>query len=124
MSIITKKGFNFAFDELKCRECEGGCCTGESGFIWITPKEMLDIANFLEIDIEEFKKNYLIKIGYKYSIKERKITEDNYECIFFDKKISGCSIYPFRPTQCKTYPFWDYFKTNKDELIKECPAIL
>ena len=63
-------------------------------------------------------------MGYRYSIKERKISKNNYECIFFDSGIAGCSIYNFRPNQCKTYPFWNYFKTHKDKLIKECPAIV
>ncbi|NLO17741.1 MAG: YkgJ family cysteine cluster protein, partial [Arcobacter butzleri] len=27
------------------------------------------------------------------------------------------------PTQCRSFPFWDYFKDNITEVQKECPAI-
>ncbi|MFB1032365.1 MAG: YkgJ family cysteine cluster protein, partial [Aliarcobacter cryaerophilus] len=29
----------------------------------------------------------------------------------------------YRPTQCRTFPFWEYFKNNEKEVYKECPAI-
>ncbi len=119
-NIITREGFPYKFNQDACKNCEGNCCIGESGYIWVTPKEIEEIANFLKIDTEEFKKRFLIKVGYKYSIKERPY-KDGFACIFFDK---GCTIYPVRPKQCRTYPFWDYFKTHTGELIKECPGII
>lgn len=33
-------------------------------------------------------------------------------------------IYEVRPTQCRTFPFWDYFKTRVDELKLECPGVV
>ena len=120
---MTKDGFDFSFDEFKCGECDGSCCIGESGYIWVTPKEMTVIAGFLNIEVEDFKEKYLIKVGYRYSIKERQTSQNNYECIFFDNFIRGCKIYLARLNQCKTYPFWDYFKTNREELLNECKAI-
>ncbi len=124
MSTIREKdGFDFTFDELKCGECDGLCCIGESGFIWVNSGEMREIAKFLQIDLAEFKEEYLKKINYKYSIKERRVSQDNYECLFFDREIRGCTIYDVRPKQCRTYPFWEYFKNNTDELMRECIAI-
>ena len=48
-TMIKKDGFKFAFDPLACSGCEGRCCTGESGYIWITPKEMQEVAKLLEM---------------------------------------------------------------------------
>jgi hypothetical protein len=45
------------------------------------------------------------------------------ECVFFDHRQKCCSIYTVRPRQCHTFPFWEHFKRNKDELIKECPGV-
>ena len=118
--LISKEGFPYKFDQDACRECEGNCCIGESGYIWVSPTEIKEIARFLELDEEEFKEQYLIKVGYKYSIKERSY-KNGFACIFFE---NGCKIYPVRPTQCKTFPFWDYFKDKIDELIKECPGVI
>jgi len=122
--IITKEGFDFSFNPKACEECGGRCCTGESGYIWVNPLEMQKIANFLNISLEEFKKFYLIKVDYKFSIKEKKLEENNYACIFFDEKTSRCTIYPVRPLQCRTFPFWEQFKNNEDEVRKECPGII
>ena len=66
----------------------------------------------------------LFKAGYKYSIKERQISKDSYACVFFDLNKKQCSIYDVRPTQCRTFPFWEYFKNNIEEVKEECPAIV
>ena len=120
MSIIKKEGFSYKFDSNACKNCEGNCCIGESGYIWVNPKEISEIAKFLNMDIDEFKNKYLIKVGYKYSIKEKPY-KNGFACIFFN---NGCEIYPVRPTQCKTFPFWEYFKNHIEELKKECPGII
>jgi Fe-S-cluster containining protein len=122
--MIKQDGFDFSFDEHRCATCEGNCCIGESGYIWVSPKEMVAMAEHLNLELSEFKKQSLDKIGYKYSIKEQKIADNNYACIFFDLTKKQCSVYEVRPTQCRTFPFWEHFKTNPDEVKEECPAII
>jgi len=123
MSIIKKDGYPYAFNSDACSTCQGRCCTGESGYIYVTKNEILAIAKLLDMDVNEFGVKYLFKNGYKYSLKENKI-EDSYECVFYDRESNGCKIYMARPQQCKTFPFWDYFKTHVDELKEECPGII
>jgi len=123
MSIIKKDGYPYAFDSNACASCQGRCCTGESGYIYVTKAEIFAIAELLDMDVNEFGVKYLFKNGYKYSLKENKI-EDSYECVFYDRESNGCKIYMARPQQCKTFPFWDYFKTHVDELKDECPGII
>ena len=123
MSIIKKEGYPYAFNSDACSSCQGRCCTGESGYIYVTKAEIFSIAELLEMDVNEFGVKYLFKNGYKYSLKENKI-EDSYECVFYDRESNGCKIYMARPNQCKTFPFWDYFKTHVDELKDECPGII
>ncbi len=123
MSIIKKEGYPYAFNSDACATCQGRCCTGESGYIYVTKAEIFTIAELLNMDVNEFGVKYLFKNGYKYSIKENKI-DDSYECVFYDRESNGCKIYMARPNQCKTFPFWDYFKTHVDELKEECPGII
>ncbi|RXK08087.1 YkgJ family cysteine cluster protein [Halarcobacter bivalviorum] len=123
MSLIKKDGYDFAFNPKGCETCNGNCCIGESGNIWVNKEEIERLKNHLNISLEELSKSYIEKRGYKYSIKEVKLAEDNYACIFFDLEKKQCGIYEARPTQCRTFPFWEYFKKNKEEVIKECPAI-
>ena len=120
MNIIVKEGFPYRFNAHACKECEGNCCIGESGYIWVTKEDIKNISNYLKIDEEIFKKTFLIKVGYRYSLKE-KPHKSGYACIFFE---NGCKIYPVRPNQCRTFPFWEYYKTRVDEIKKECPGII
>jgi Fe-S-cluster containining protein len=123
MSIIKKEGYAYAFNSDACATCAGKCCTGESGYIYVTKAEIFAIAELLDMDVNDFGVKYLFKKGYKYSLKENKI-DDSYECVFYDRESNGCKIYMARPNQCKTFPFWDYFKTHVDELKDECPGII
>ena len=122
-NLIKKDGFNFAFDPKGCDTCAGNCCIGESGYIWINKEEISFLAKHLNLSLEEVRVKYLEKKAYKYTIKEKKLDENNYACIFFNLEKKQCSIYEARPVQCRTFPFWDYFKKNEEEVYKECPAI-
>ena len=122
--MISHNEFNYKFDELKCESCEGNCCIGESGYIWITNDEIKILANNLNLTIEDTINKYLFKARYKYSIKEKQLSKDNYACVFFDLDKKQCSVYDARPKQCRTFPFWDYFKDKIDEVKEECPAIV
>ncbi|NPA60389.1 MAG: YkgJ family cysteine cluster protein [Epsilonproteobacteria bacterium] len=121
-TIIKKDGFTYGFNPLACNTCEGRCCTGESGYIYVTKSEVEKISKLLELDTVDFASKYLFKKGYKYSIKELKY-KDSYECIFYDRELNGCKIYEARPSQCITFPFWDYYKNRVEELKQECPGI-
>lgn len=124
MSTLAKKeGFSYAFDASACLICGGKCCTGESGYIYVNNSEIEAISNALNMDIKDFVSKYLYKNGYKYSIKERKIG-NSYECAFYDSATNGCRVYDARPEQCRTFPFWDYFKQRVDELQLECPGVI
>jgi Fe-S-cluster containining protein len=122
--ILEHKDFSYKFDANKCSQCEGNCCIGESGYIWITPKEIGELAKFLNISEQELFAKYVFKQGYKFSIKEKQLDQNNFACVFFDLDKKQCSIYDVRPTQCRTFPFWDYFKNKVNEVKEECPAII
>ncbi len=113
----------FTFNQEACNDCKGKCCNGEKGNIWVNKNEITAIAAFLKVDAKKFISSYLRKNGYRYSIKELK-TGNNYACLFFDTEKNGCGIYDVRPEQCKTYPFWPFFKDNPEVVIKECIGIV
>ncbi|WP_419769493.1 MAG: YkgJ family cysteine cluster protein [Candidatus Marinarcus sp.] len=121
--LIKQEGYSYSFDCNACSKCEGNCCIGESGYIWISKDEIVTLAKFMSVSVEELAQKYLMKVGYKYSIKEVEVAKGNYACMFFDLEKKQCSVYEARPTQCRTFPFWEYFKNNEDEVYKECPAV-
>jgi len=114
--------FIFSFNPKACDTCNGICCNGEKGFIWVNKEEIKAIAAFLDLDTQIFIDTYLRKKAYRYSIKELK-TGENYACLFFDKEKNGCSIYDVRPEQCRTYPFWPFFTENPQIVLDECPGV-
>lgn len=121
--LIKKDAYPYAFNPSACESCEGRCCTGESGYIYVTKTEAIKIAKLLGLQLGEFVEIYLFKKGYKHSIKEIKFGE-SFECVFYDRDSNGCRIYEARPEQCRTFPFWDYYKTRVQELKLECPGII
>ncbi len=123
-SLIKEEGYSYSFNPDACSECEGACCRGESGYVWIKYPEIEEMAKYLGLSIEDFARIYLRKVGHRYSLVEKRLSEDDYACIFFDEKLKRCGVYPVRPRQCRTFPFWESFKNNEEEVRKECPGIL
>jgi len=124
MDLVKKKGYCYGFDSSACQECGGACCTGESGYIWTKRDEIEKIAKFLELNLEDFAKMYLRKVGHRYSLIEREIGDNNYACVFFDEKLKRCMIYDVRPMQCRTFPFWEQYKGDEGEVRAECPGVV
>lgn len=77
--------------------------------MWVNEEEMKEIAHFLNISLQDFKRKYIRRVGNRYSLLESKQT---YDCIFLkDKK---CQIYGARPTQCRTFPWWPQNLSSKE----------
>jgi len=93
--------------------CSGNCCTGGPGFVWMSEQEVDRLAEHLGISVEQTLKQYCRKIGRRVSLKERKVAERKFDCVFLKEIVEGsrrkrvCGIYPVRPLQCRTWPFWD-----------------
>ena len=65
------------------------------------------MALYLNVPVISFIEKYLYPFGGNYSIKE----EENGRCLLYR---DGCRIYPVRPFQCKTFPFWfDILRSRK-----------
>lgn len=107
----------------ECTQC-GGCCGGAPGYVWLTREEIGKIADFLRLDVRTFTRRYVRRVGFKASLIERA----DYDCIFLrrvDDK-AGCSIYPVRPLQCRTWPFWNINVKTPDawaSSAENCPGM-
>jgi Fe-S-cluster containining protein len=89
-----------------CTQC-GNCCSGGPGYVWLTRDEMEKIGAFRGLELAAFARQYVRRVGFRYSLKEKSAAEQ-YDCVFL-KRANGqatCSIYPVRPLQCRTWPFW------------------
>lgn len=122
--VIRSDGFSYGFDPSKCAECNGKCCAGSNGYIFVTDDEIGNIAKFLGESEELVRGCYTKKVGNLISIREREVTKYNYECLFFDSKTGLCKIYEVRPLQCITFPFWDSAKDHMQLLKQICIGVV
>lgn len=112
-----RKGLRF-----KCTQC-GKCCTGKSGYIWVSNEEIDAIAEKLGLSTKQFSMRYLRYREGRYSLIEKR-SIDGYDCIFLENK--KCTIYQVRPKQCKTYPWWKESLSSEKEweqTAKACEGI-
>ena len=111
----------YFFDDgirFQCRRC-GRCCTGEPGTISVSADEIRSLADHLGLTVDVFTRRYLYPYKDSYSIGEHA----DGRCLFFD---DGCSIYPWRPHQCRTFPFWFSNLRSEDRwmsIADQCPGI-
>jgi Fe-S-cluster containining protein len=114
--------FPYTFNQDACHECGGRCCKGTPGHIWVSTKEVAAIAALLGLNQVDVIRDYLNLVGNRWSIKEQS-ADSHYACIFFDLQDKKCSVYSSRPEQCRSFPFWNYYKSRVEELIDECPGV-
>ncbi len=84
-----------------CTQC-GHCCTGEPGFVWVDDADLAAIAQHRGETLDEVRGLYS-----RWTPRGRTLREKaNGDCVFYDKNV-GCTVYPVRPPQCRTWPFWE-----------------
>ncbi|MBI3861843.1 MAG: YkgJ family cysteine cluster protein [Planctomycetia bacterium] len=86
----------------QCTQC-GNCCSGPEGYVWVNDEELVQIAGFLGKPLDEVKTEHARRVGNRVSLKEFA----NGDCTFLHTKERRCTIYPVRPQQCRTWPFWN-----------------
>ena len=122
-----------------CSQC-GNCCTGGPGYVWIDRDEIVKLAAYLNLSPEDTIERYCRKVDGKFSLKERRSPAGLYDCIFLkETKVGGaarngddekvvhtiraCTVYPVRPLQCRTWPFWPENLSSRqawDHAAKRC----
>ncbi len=90
------KGLRFS-----CTQC-GNCCRnhGEYAFVYLMPSEARAIAAYLGLAPAEFLGRYCTRKDGAVTIRT-----DSPACPFLGAD-NRCGIYPVRPKQCATWPFW------------------
>ena len=105
----------------ECRPDCGACCTNHDdySFVYLEGDDVDHLVSHLKIDEEEFLLSYT-ELDECYLV----LRMDSPDCPFLDGL--RCSVYPARPTQCRTFPFSrDTLRTPKKwaKLKTFCPGI-
>jgi Fe-S-cluster containining protein len=85
----------------RCTRC-GHCCTGAPGVVWVTDADLAAIAAYRGESVQQVTALYTRPVDGERSLREKA----NGDCVFYDRA-AGCTIYPVRPPQCRTWPFWE-----------------
>lgn len=108
----------------KCTQCSQCCYGGKYAYVRANQQEIEKIIEYMEIDAESFKNDYLIKLvdhGYGIRMKKsslKEVIKIKGHCVLLNKE-GKCSVYPVRPTQCRTYPFWPEILVSEDKWKNE-----
>jgi len=88
--------------KFECQQCSN-CCRIDPGIVLLTDEDIANASLHLKMTEDEFIEQCCREVyrqdGVYLSLKEK----SNYDCIFWSH---GCIIYPARPLQCRTFPFW------------------
>lgn len=101
-----------------CQRC-GKCCGREPGFVWVTEDELERMSKFLGLRRYVFVTAYLGRAGNRWSLREKA----NLDCVMYD---GGCRVYPVRPRQCRSFPFWEVNLSSRaswQRLGSRCPGV-
>lgn len=107
--------------KFRCTQC-GHCCTGAPGVVWVNEEEIAAIAEYLDKPLGEIRVIHTRPHGRGVSLTEFA----NGDCTFLDPETRGCRIYPVRPRQCRTWPFWNSNLHNEDAWAaarETCPGM-
>ncbi|MFZ2632426.1 MAG: YkgJ family cysteine cluster protein [Desulfosalsimonadaceae bacterium] len=106
-------------DLFECRKC-GDCCKGFGG-TYVTPADILNIAQFIGTSPDTFVRDYCQMSGGLPVLAQKK---DLY-CVFWDE-VKLCSIHPVKPRMCKAWPFIESVvvdPANWEIMSGSCPGI-
>ena len=79
-----------------------GLLHGSTGLrLGFTGRDRAARRSFAARRSRSFPPRFVRRVGQRYSL----IEKPGGDCIFWDKS-AGCTVYPARPVQCQTWPFW------------------
>ena len=85
----------------------------------VSEEEARAIAAFVELEYEDFAQFCLHEVEGSQSLRE----DESGRCLYYE---NGCAIYPVRPLQCRSFPFWaEYLRSPEawDAAARRCPGV-
>jgi Fe-S-cluster containining protein len=120
--MVHQNNYPYHFNSSACKTCNGKCCRGAQGYIWISSDELKKMADNKEMDVAQFGRQYIRLVQGRISLQERVINGEHF-CCFFDRFDCRCMIYESRPKQCREFPFWQKLKNDPQKLVAACPGV-
>jgi hypothetical protein len=100
-----------------CTAC-GKCCHNHGdGYehVFSTRSERKAIAAHLGISLRSFERRYCHRVAGRLSF-----VGQGDACVFLEEGL--CAIYPLRPKQCRTFPFWPELLEDRETWERDVAA--
>ena len=117
-NISYKNGIRF--------ECQssGNCCVSRDsyGYVYLSQDDIKRFAKYFSISVKDFKLKYCQTTDGYVHLAEMSSLKG--KCIFL--KDNRCTVYKSRPSQCRTWPFWNENMVAKiwnSDISINCPGI-
>ena len=98
-----------------CTQCGKCCMTGGDYHVFLTASEAEKIRDYLQLSHGWFRRRYLQRLDDGDLVLA---SGKGDRCIFLNAG-GHCRVYPVRPLQCRTYPFWPELAGNARAWISE-----
>jgi len=119
--MSSQPDFPYTFDPDACQSCGGKCCRW-GGYVWVSEADILAMSQIMNLDLDAFAEEYLRASYGKISLQER-LWEGESICSLFDPYNGHCLVYHSRPEQCRSFPFWEVYRSDYRQLMKICPGV-
>ena len=107
----------------ECTRCSI-CCRHEPGYVFLSHRDILRLMIASGLKKREIIQRYC-RIVELFGIARLSLKEKlNYDCIFWEE--GGCSVYAWRPLQCRSFPFWSSSLASEEawkEVAEFCSGI-
>ena len=91
-----------------CSACGNCCTTGNDYYVYLNEREARRIRKYLKLSSGWFRRRYLERLDNGDLVAA---SAADGQCVFLDAN-RRCRVYPVRPLQCRTYPFWPELTGN------------
>ncbi len=113
---VLGKGGDFRF---RCTAC-GNCCRHE-GSVYFSAQDLENICHYLQKEPKALEGKLIQRRSNGLYVHD-----SSGPCILLDPKTKRCTVYPVRPFQCRSFPFWPSIFSSKaslEEAKQDCPGM-
>ena len=87
-----------------CTRCSD-CCRHGPGYVFLSKQDVELLAQGLQMRYTGIMQKYCRWVPAPGGKKQLSLKEKlRFDCIFWQ---NGCTVYQYRPLQCRTFPFWE-----------------
>jgi uncharacterized protein len=106
-----------------CTRCSA-CCRHTPGYVFLSEADVRALMAHLGVSRKDFLLDCCRQVDFGIARRLSLREKPNVDCIFWGE--GGCTVYPARPLQCRSFPFWPAHLGSRkdwDDCAARCPGV-